>query len=352
MNTKNKAIQLPSQLGGLGDRLCVAASLCHEVPGAAEPNATGDRYFTDLQLTAEIGRAGAEQWFTDTFWPDDAGNIRCPRCAWSQPAALAEASAGQPYWCSRCRKNFSVKTNTVMSGSSLSLWQWVKLLHTWTGGIMPCSTKDLARRTGVDESAAHDVMRRILKATEQELQKLQEPAEMKTFKLSGTPRFRHKDKRGELAQSIPSVMAIAMVGRDSGRTFIETVSGPKGSEIRRFLQEHLVRGMDLYLSNTPANRTISWANTHFLESPESSYLLFHLRERTRTRLSTVHNWVSPENMAEYLTGFQWWENHRHLGHRERMRKLARGMMWKKPPPSATEKKRQKQTQKIRPNGGS
>ena len=353
METNSKAIRIPNQPGGEADRLCLSASPCHQVAGAAEPDATGGRYFTDFRLRDETPDAAAEGWFIETFWPDDKGDIRCPRCprcAWNEPAKVASASARQPYRCPRCRETFSIKIETVMYESKLSLWQWVQFLHIWTGGIMPCSARDLMRRTGVDEGTAHDVILRILKAAEQELPMLREPAEMQTFKLSGDPDYRHKDKRGQSDKSTPSVMAIAMVGRASGQTFIETIPSRKASEIQRFVEGHLVRGMDLYLSDTGPNRAVSWGKAHLVPAPESTYLLFHLRERVRTWLSTVHNWVAPENMPAYLTGFQWWENHRHLGHRERMRELARGMMWKEPP-SKTEENRQDQAQEASPNGG-
>ena len=353
MATNGKAIQIPNQPGGVADRLCLAAGPCHGVARAAEPNATGGPYFTDLRLRDEIpDDAAAERWFIKTFWPDDEGNIRCPRCAWNEPAKAAPASAGQPYRCPRCSKNFSIKTETVMSGSKLSPWEWVQFLHIWTGGIMPGSAGDLMRRTGVDEGTAHGVILRILKAAEQELPMLWEPAEMQTFTLGGDPKFRHKDKRGQSNRSAQSVIAIAMVGRMSGQTFIETIPSRESSEIQQFVEGHLVRRMDLYLSDTRANQAFSWGNAHFVPAPESTYLLFHLRERVRTWLSTVHNWVSPENMPAYLTGFQWWENHRHLGHLDRMRELARGMMWKEPPPSKTGRRRQKQGQKASANGGS
>ena len=52
----------------------------------------------------------------------------------------------------------------------------------------------------------------------------------------------------------------------------------------------------------------------------------------------MHNGFGVQYAEEYLNGSQWWENHRRLSHREKMIELARGMRWKKPPPSTSEKK--------------
>ena len=163
---------------------------------------------------------------------------------------------------------------------------------------------------------------------------------MAWFKLGGNPFFRHRDKQAEAARKSP-VFAIAMVGRHSGRTFIERLDAVKTETIQRFIDGHLEHGMDLHLSNHSTHRSIKGATLHHLSEPASSYLLQDLRERLGTAFATRHNWVTDRYMAEYLTGLQWWENHRHLDHREKMRQLALGMKWKTPPYSKSERTRRK-----------
>lgn len=288
----------------------------------------------------------AAQWFIEAFWPSDKDKVevRCPRCAWSKPAKSSSESAEQPYRCPRCRRTFSIKTETVMAGSPLTLRQWARALHIWTEGQSPCSSRKLQEALGLAETTALDVTYRILKAAQEELPPLREPAEMAKFSLGGNPKNRHKDKRGKSGQAPHPVTAIALVGRVSGRTVIETMPKPTGERIWWFLRKHLVSGMDLWMSNSSANRAIQWDQAHLLSDPKASHLLVPLRKRIRTWLIAEHNWVSPEHMPEYLAGLRWFENHRSLNHRERMRHLAQGMMWKEPPPSTTEKKRRKRAQ--------
>lgn len=315
----------------------------HSVPMPESPPATDGLGFTDAQFREETPAVeAAEQWFADIFSPDVKG-VRCQRCAWNESAKPSAETASLPYWCPRCRETFSMKTSTVMSHSLLNLWKWKYALFIWTGGLLPSTSTELARRMGVDKDTAHDITLRILKAAQEDLPRLREPAELAWFKLGGNPDYRHRDKQAEAAKK-PPVYAIAMVGRCSGRTFIERMEEVKTESVQLFIDRHLERGMDLYLSNHSIHQGIRGVTPHRLSEPVSSYLLQDLREKIRTVFVTQYNWVTDQNMSAYLAGIQWWENHRHLDHREKMRQLALGMKWKTPPDSKSQRTRRKQQQ--------
>ena len=270
--------------------------------------------------------------------------IRCPRCAWNEPGRRSSGSAGLPYWCPRCRRNYSIKIETVMFRSILSLRQWVKFLHIWTGGCAPSTAEELSRRMGVNDGTARDIILRILQSTEEHITPLREPAEMAMFSLGGNPKFKQKGRKGtgKRSPSKPtSASVVALVGRRTGTTVIRTVTKLETREIQQFVSEHLARGMDLYLSDHSVNQGITGAILHHIPQPEASYLLQDLRERIRTQFITVQNWVEEEHLAAYLAGLQWWENHGHLSHWERMRLLALGMRWKTPSPSKSQRARLK-----------
>ena len=336
------ASQSKNQSGGVSGRSLPTSPYPH-LPMPESPAVADNLGFSDHQFRTETPDVWAAiQWFIDIFSPAIEG-IRCQRCAWNEPAKPSAATASLPYWCPRCRKTFSIKTGTVMHRSLLDPREWKYALFIWTGGPLPSTSEELARRMGVDKGTAHDITLRILKAAEEYLPPLREPAELAWFKLGGNPLFRHQDKRAEAARK-PPVFAIAMVGRHSGRTFIEKLDAVRTEPIQRFIDRHLEHGMDLHLSNHSVHRSIRGVTPHYLSEPVSSYLLQELKERIRTAFVTRHNWVTDRYMAEYLTGLQWWENHRHLDHRERMRQLALGMKWKTPPYSKSERKRRKKDQ--------
>ena len=230
-----------------------------------------------------------------------------------------------------------------MYRSPLPLRTWKEALFIWTGGTLPSSSAELERRLGVDEGTARDITRRILKAAEEDIPPLQEPAELAWFELVSNPKFRHRDIRTRKARKAPAIPIALMMGRRSGQVIVEKIHGnneeKKRAWLRDFVRRHLTSGQNLFLSKHNLFQEISDVKKHRLPRYEASYLLQDLRERIFTAHFMVHNGVTEDHVDQYLTGYQWWENNWRLTHRERMRLLARGMMWKTPPGSRTQRKR-------------
>ncbi|MXZ38883.1 MAG: IS1 family transposase [Holophagales bacterium] len=61
--------------------------------------------------------ATAERWFVQAQWPE---GVRCPECD-SHNVQERPTRKPQPYRCRDCRKDFSVKTGTLMHASNLEL---------------------------------------------------------------------------------------------------------------------------------------------------------------------------------------------------------------------------------------
>ena len=59
----------------------------------------------------------AERWFVTWRWPE---GVECPRCD-SKDIQERQTRKPQPYRCRSCRKDFSVKTDTLMHNSKLGL---------------------------------------------------------------------------------------------------------------------------------------------------------------------------------------------------------------------------------------
>ena len=298
----------------------------------AWPEEAPDKGFTDQQFwKGTPDEAAAACWFINAFWPGGRG-VRCPRCAWNERAKPAPETSKQPYWCPRCRETFSIKTETVMRRSHLTLRQWKRALFIWTGGPLPVSSKELGRRLGVSSGIDHDVTLRILKAVQEEFPPLREPAELVRFQLGGKPKYRHSEKQMAEAKA-ERIHVIAMVGRHSGRTVIGKIDRLNKASIHGFIHKHLAPGMDLYLSNDRLHQGLSQVEPHYLTGNDASYLLLYLRGRIINVFDRVHNGFTAKYAEAYLKGIQWRENHRRLSHQEKMIQLARGMRWKTPPTS-------------------
>ena len=105
----------------------------------------------------------AERMFIEARWPD---GILCPFCESSniQPRPARKPA---PFRCNSCRKDFSIKTNTVMHGSNLSVGTWALAAYLLTTNPKGISSLRLAEYLGVTQKTAWHLAHRIRRAWEQ-----------------------------------------------------------------------------------------------------------------------------------------------------------------------------------------
>ncbi len=101
--------------------------------------------------------AAAEAWLTKTRWPD---GMSCPHCA-ADNVLVVKTRKPQPYRCRACRKHFSVRTNTLMQNSKLSLQVWAMAFYLLAAGIEGTSSLKLYRDLGVTAKTAWHLAHRV-----------------------------------------------------------------------------------------------------------------------------------------------------------------------------------------------
>lgn len=102
----------------------------------------------------------AETWFIEQRWPD---GVRCTRC---DSANVAERKNRKPrQWrCRDCRKDFSVRTDTLMHNTKLGHRTWALAMYLMTTSLKDVSSMKLHRDLGVCYSTAWHLSHRIREA--------------------------------------------------------------------------------------------------------------------------------------------------------------------------------------------
>ena len=103
-----------------------------------------------------------EEMFIEARWPN---GIACPKCG-SLDIQERPTRKPQPFRCRSCRKDFFVKTGTVMQGSNLRLGQWALAAYQMSTSLKGVSSMKLARDLGVSQPSAWHLAHRIRKAWE------------------------------------------------------------------------------------------------------------------------------------------------------------------------------------------
>ncbi len=88
-------------------------------------------------------------------WPD---GIKCPHCVAADPYWLET----QKRWkCRQCRKQFSVKVNTIFEDSPLSLTKWLPALWLLVNCKNGVSSYEIARDLGISQKSAWFMLQRL-----------------------------------------------------------------------------------------------------------------------------------------------------------------------------------------------
>ncbi len=154
------------------------------------------------------------------------------------------------YRCKDCDKHFSIRTNTLLSESRISLHKWlmaIYLLNTDLKGVSSCK---LGRDIGVTQTTAWYLGHRIRKAFEEQSEDpLLSPAEMEETRVGGLERNKHASKKAKGTQGRSTKTKSAVVGiksRVDKKVKAKVTETVKREELQSMIKETVRDGSTIY----------------------------------------------------------------------------------------------------------
>ncbi len=176
----------------------------------------------------------AEAWFTRNRWRN---GVRCAHCG-SPEISERRSRKPMPYHCRKCRKYFSVRTNTVMAHSNIPLSRWAVGFYLMTTRPKGVSSIQLSKDLGITQKTAWFMAHRIRAALASVNAKRAGPVEVDETYVGG--KFRNRPLHKRYYQGRGAVGKTPVIGMRDRKTNLITAQVIRSTD-RRTLRGFVLR---------------------------------------------------------------------------------------------------------------
>ena len=275
----------------------------------------------------------AEKWFVEQRWPD---GVCCTECG-SMNVQVRRTRKPQPYRCRDCRKDFSVKTDSLMHGSNMGYQKWAMAVYLVTTGLKGISSLKLGRDLGITQKSAWHMAHRIRESWQDDIaESYSGPVEMDETYVGGKERNKHLRKKLGRDWQQGRMVILGMKDRDTNHVSCKNVKTVSNITLSRFVAEHLASDVMVYSDEHPGYRMLPNPNLSVnhhagqyvdgdisTNAIESFWALLK-----RGHYGIYHSW-SHKHCHRYLVEFSGRFNHRELDTEGQMTAIVQGMNGKR-----------------------
>ena len=276
--------------------------------------------------------ATATAWFESLVWPNGR---HCPHCGGVE---TSETTGNMPYWCSGCRRRFSVRVGTAMERSKVPLRKWVFAIYLEMTSLKGISSMKLHRELKVTQKTAWFMLHRIREAWAAEREELfSGPVEADETFIGGLEGNKHSHKKQRLGRGgVGKSVVAGAKDRATNEIRAEVVEGRDAETLQGFVADHAAPGATVYTDEAAGYKGMPFKHVsvrhgtgeYVKDMAHTNGMESFWATLKRAHKGTFHK-ISPKHLQRYVDQFASKHNWRESSTIDQMGSVVAGMVGKR-----------------------
>ena len=275
----------------------------------------------------------ARNWFEGIRWPDGR---TCARCGGTQTREVPNAKP-MPYWCTDCRKYFSVKVGTVMESSKIPLRKWAIAFYQMTTNLKGVSSLKLHRDLNISQTSAWFMGHRIRQAMDGDDPVFSGPVEADETYVGGKEANKHESQKKKQGRGTVGKAPVAGVkDRKTGKVSVGAVDKVDGLTMRQFVHQRTEPTATVYTDEAAVyhglkrlHGTVAHGVGEYVNGMVHTNGMESFWSMLKRGYVGVYHHMSGKHLGRYVTEFEDRHNHRQQDTLAQMADLVRGAVGKR-----------------------